>query len=153
MTIIESIIINAPMKKVWDIFTDLTCWKDWSTIIEDVSSVSGRLAEGKSFKFCIRPFDIPIYLEPVVEEIIPGQSIIWTGKKHGITARHEFTFQAKDDKVILTSRETFTGILALRLRFFFPKQKIQELSALMLKEIKQAAEGGTIIPDQHTETI
>lgn len=30
MMISESIIINAPLKQVWDIFTDLACWQDWA---------------------------------------------------------------------------------------------------------------------------
>jgi len=140
MVIEESIIINASLEKVWDIFTDLTCWKNWCSVIEDVTADGKRLEEGNSFKCCIRPFDIPMNLEPLVEEIDPMHRIVWSGKKHGISARHEFTFQTKNNGVLLTSREAFTGLVMSPLRFLFPKKTLQELSGKMLREIKVAAE-------------
>lgn len=140
MVIEETIIIDASLEKVWDIFTDLTCWKNWCSVIEDISADGKRLEEGNSFKCSIRPFDIPMDLEPLVEEIIPLELIVWSGKKHGISARHEFTFQINDGRVHLTSRETFSGLFMSPLRFLFPKKKLQELSDKMLKEIKMAAE-------------
>lgn len=140
MVIQESVLINAPLTRVWDTFTDLTCWKNWSTVFSNISYESDLLTAGKRFRFCIRPFDIPVNLEPVVEEIIPGQRIVWSGRKHGITARHEFTFHTEGDKVLLTSRETFSGIVIKPIKLFFPKRKIKELSIRMLMEIKQAAE-------------
>lgn len=140
MVIEESIIINASLEKVWDIFTDLTCWKNWCSVIEDVTAEGKRLEEGNSFKCCIRPFDIPMNLEPLVEEIIPMDRIIWSGKKHGISARHEFTFHINGNGVLLTSREAFSGLFMSPLRFLFPKKKLQELSGRMLREIKTAAE-------------
>ncbi|MBI5664262.1 MAG: SRPBCC domain-containing protein [Nitrospirae bacterium] len=140
MVIEESIIINAPIEKVWDIFTDLTCWKDWCSVIEDVSTDVTRLEEGNSFKCCIRPFDIPMDLEPFVEEIILRERIVWSGKKHGISARHEFSFQVNAGQVNLTSRESFSGLFLGTLRFMFPEKKLQELSGKMLREIKAAAE-------------
>jgi len=143
MVIEESIIIDASLEKVWDLFTDLTCWKNWCSVIEDVSSEEKRLEEGNSFKCCIRPFDIPMDLEPLVEEILPMDRIVWSGKKHGISARHEFTFQINGSGVLLTSREVFSGLFMSPLRFLFPKRKLQELSGRMLNEIKTAAEAAT----------
>ncbi len=140
MVIEESVVIHASIEKVWDIFTDLTCWKNWCSVIEDVSANEKRLEEGNSFKCCIRPFDIPMNLEPLVEEVVPLKRIVWIGKKHGVSARHEFTFQIKKGQVLLTSREAFTGLFMSPLRFLFPKKKLQEISVMMLKEIKKAAE-------------
>jgi ligand-binding SRPBCC domain-containing protein len=147
MVIEESIIISASIEKVWDIFTDLTCWKNWCSVIEDVSADGKRLEEGNSFKCCIRPFDIPMNLEPLVEEVIPRERIVWTGKKHGVSARHEFTFQINNGQVLLTSREAFSGLFMSPLRFLFPKKKLQELSLRMLKEVKTAAETPTVNQD------
>jgi len=151
MVIEESIIINASLEKVWDIFTDLTCWKNWCSVIDDVTADVMRLEEGNSFKCCIRPFDIPMDLEPLVEEIVPMQRIVWSGKKHGISARHEFAFQINSSGVLLTSREVFSGLFMSPLRLLFPKKKLQELSETMLREIKTAAERGP--GNQNTENI
>jgi hypothetical protein len=140
MIIKESVVIKSSLEHVWDTFTDLTCWQDWSTVVTKVSSDNDRIIEGGRFKFCIRPFDIPVHLEPVVDEVVPFKRIVWSGKKHGITARHEFTFRVKDGVVQLKSKETFSGIMVKSLKPFFPKNKIQELSRLMLIEVKKAAE-------------
>lgn len=141
MVIEASIVINAPIDDVWDTFTDLTCWKDWCSVVEGVSSPARRLIEGESFKFCIRPFDIPLSIEPHVEEVTPKELIIWTGRKNGIAARHEFTFNQQEGGILLTSRETFTGMFLTPLKFIFPEKKLHELAALMLKELKDAVEG------------
>jgi ligand-binding SRPBCC domain-containing protein len=151
MVIEESIIINASLEKVWDIFTDLTCWKKWCSVIEDVSSEGKRLEEGNRFKCCIRPFDIPMNLEPLVEEIDPMHRIVWSGKKHGVSARHEFTFQMSSSGVLLTSREAFSGLFMSPLQLLFPKKKLQDLSGRMLREIKMAAE--TAPENQDTDEI
>jgi len=140
MIIEESVLISAPLKKVWDTFTDLTCWRDWCTVLDDISASTDRITKGKSFKFCIRPFDIPIHLEPVVEEVIPEKRIVWTGTKLGVSARHKFTFEKKDGKTLLRSRETFSGFMISSMSFIFPKKKLQELSTMILQEIKEASE-------------
>jgi uncharacterized protein YndB with AHSA1/START domain len=33
MIIEESIFINAPIDKVWQTFTDLTCWRQWNSVL------------------------------------------------------------------------------------------------------------------------
>lgn len=144
MVIGESILINAPVKKVWNTFTDLTCWKDWNTVCGDVSAKTKRITKGKSFKFCIRPFDIPIHIEPVVEEVIPEKRIVWSGSKHGVDASHEFTFEKKGERTLLRSRETFSGKVISSMKYVFPKRKLQTLSAMMLLEIKLASENNVI---------
>jgi hypothetical protein len=140
MIIKATVTIHAPLERDWDTFTDLTCWEDWSTVLSNVTAETDRLTKGKKFKFCIRPFDIPVNLEPTVKEVVPLKRIVWVGKKHGISAKHEFTFERQDGAVLLESRETFTGIMMRPLGYIFPKQKLEELSVLMLEEIKKAAE-------------
>lgn len=140
MQIEHSIIIYADMDTVWNIFTDLTCWEEWSTVLGNSSSEHERLTEGRRFKFSIRPFSIPLQIEPVVEEVIPRKRIVWSGKKYGIHARHEFIFSEKDRRVILTSRERFRIGFIKRVFFHIPKRKLHQLSVKMLKELKEAAE-------------
>jgi uncharacterized membrane protein len=140
MEIEHSITIDADIDTVWNIFTDLTCWKEWSTILGDSSSVHDILTEGKRFKFCIRPFALPVDVEPVVEEVVPGKRIIWSGSKYGIQARHEFIFSQTENSVILTSREIFQAGPFMKLLFHVPKIKLHELSVKMLEELKEASE-------------
>jgi uncharacterized membrane protein len=34
MVIEESVHINAPLDKVWTLFTDLACWQDWNSVMK-----------------------------------------------------------------------------------------------------------------------
>ncbi|MBI5055030.1 MAG: SRPBCC domain-containing protein [Nitrospirae bacterium] len=150
MVISESILINAPLKQVWDTFTDLTCWRDWSSVLSNVSFENERLTEGKSFKFCIRPFSFPMNIEPVVEELVTGQRLVWSGTKHGITARHEFIFEEKNGKTLLTSREIFKLNWLKRIFFHVPKKRLHKLSVIMLRDLKHACENNSI-PENTSE--
>lgn len=140
MIIEHSIHINADIGTVWDIFTDLTCWRDWNGVIRDVSSDHEKLTEGKQFRFCLRPFDLPVYIEPVVDELIPGQKVAWSGKKHGIRARHEFIFFPEQNGVTLTSREEFRLNPVSRLYFRITMKKLHRMSVEMLQQLKDASE-------------
>ena len=140
MVIEESVLINAQLTKVWEIITNLSCWKDWNTVLSNVSSENDLLQEGTSFQFCMRPFNIPLNIKPHVEEIVIGHRIIWSGRKHGVHVQHEFTFQEKDNMTLLKSREVFSGLVMILVKYIFPASKLRELTSLMLLEIKKAAE-------------
>jgi hypothetical protein len=140
MLIEESVLINADLKNIWKTFTDLTCWADWNTVAGKVASDSGRIAEGERFTFCLRPFSVPIMIEPRIEEVIAREKVVWTGTKFGIFSRHEFLFQQVANGVLVTSRETFRGLPLLAGSMTFPEGTVRKLTAGMLKDLKNAVE-------------
>lgn len=140
MHIQYTVTINAPVQRVWQIFTDLTCWKDWSTVMRDVSSESGDLEKGSNFRFCIRPFALPMRLKPTVEELDPFKRIVWAASARGTRTRHEFTFIPVNRKTIVASIETFKSPWLLFSFIRLPREKLQALTELMLHELKEAAE-------------
>jgi hypothetical protein len=140
MIIEESVLINADVNTIWKTFTDLTCWADWNSVATDVASGSGRLEEGERFTFCLRPFSVPIMIEPRIEEVIPREKVVWTGTKFGIFSRHEFLFQQAANGVLVTSRETFRGLLLLLGGVTFPESMVREMTVGMLKDLKTAVE-------------
>ncbi|MBA4374254.1 MAG: hypothetical protein C0402_15495 [Thermodesulfovibrio sp.] len=140
MVIEESIVIASPLDKVWNIFTDLTCWSKWNTVLEDASSDSLRIAEGSKVRFCIRPFVIPVSVEPVIEEVVPGKKITWRGEKFGITARHEYIFGETEQGVTVVSRETFSGGLMALSGILFSYGRLKELTLKVLTDLKEMAE-------------
>jgi hypothetical protein len=140
MLIEESVLINADLKALWKTFTDLTCWADWNTIASKAASDSGRLEEGVRFTFCLRPFSIPIMIEPKIDEVVPQEKVVWSGSKFGIYSRHEFLFQQVANGVLVTSRETFRGLPLLFGGMTFPESTVRELTVGMLKDLKKAAE-------------
>lgn len=143
MVIAESILIHAPLDAVWETFTDVSCWKNWTSVLENVPNAGKeRLAAEKRFTWCIRPFVFPMYFEPVVEEVVPHERIVWSARKFGIAARHEFTFQKEGRGVLLTSREEFNGPLLIRASVLFSRWRLTELTRLFLRDIQEAAEAG-----------
>lgn len=140
MVIEESILIFSPIEKVWNIITDLTCWSKWNTVLENVSSDIPRITEGRKFRFCIRPFVIPVSFEPVIEEVVPVKKITWRGEKFGLTAVHEYIFQETDQGVSVISRETFSGGPVALYGILFSMGRLKELTLTLLQNLKEAAE-------------
>jgi hypothetical protein len=140
MVIEESVLIEADMEKVWETFTGLTCRPGWSKAVTPLEGgEGGRLEEGKRVRFCIRPFAFPVSFELRVGEVVPREKVVWYGRKYGVFARHEFTFEETGAGVLLRSRETFAGVLMPVLTVFFPAGRIRALTGLMLRELKWAA--------------
>jgi len=140
MTITDSIIIDAPLKKIWQTFTDLTCWTNWNTVIRNVDSKENAIAHGCSIRCSFRPFFFPIRVKIRIEQVVPYKSVTWSARKKGLTARHEFLFQLHNDAVMVISRETFSGVLTKAYGVFLPKKKIAHLKKTFLKDLKQASE-------------
>ena len=142
MIIEETIAIHAPIEKVWNTFTDLTCWMQWNTVIRNVRSEERCLSNGKEVKCCLYPYLFPITVNLRIEELIPHELIVWSARKKGLYARHEFIFEKQDNSVLVTSRETFAGLLSKASGAFLPKRKMQALTTRFLKDLKKASEEG-----------
>jgi hypothetical protein len=140
MLIKASIIINAPLKRVWQTFTDLTCWENWNTVIRDVRSEEKTLGNSSILKCSFRPFLFPINVDIKIKEILPDERIVWSASKTGLTAYHEFLFREHEKGVMVTSKETFTGLLTKASGFLLPKKRMLDLTKIFLKDLKKASE-------------
>jgi len=140
MVIEETVVIHAGIEKVWDNFTDLSCWRDWNTVLEDVKPSTGKIAEGKHLRCWMRPFVFPLHFDPVISQVVRGERVVWSGRRYGISARHEFIFRKNNGDTTVTSRETFRGLPVIFQGLFFPAGRIRELTVVMLKDLKEAAE-------------
>jgi hypothetical protein len=137
----ESITINASIKKVWGMFIDLTCWREWNTVLTVVPPFEqGPIAEGESFTCVIRPLAFAVYLRPLASEVLPCKRVVLSGNKFGIRARHEFLFDGNEEHASVSSRETFTGVPPVLPGWVFVQRKIQKLTRTMLQDLKNAAE-------------
>ncbi len=140
MIVEESILINADLKKVWDTFTNLTCWKDWNSVIMDVESDVKCIESGCRLSCNFRPFLFPINATIEIQGVIPQKSISWSVKKLSLIAEHEFDFQETDKGTLVISREIFDGFIIKKAGFFMPKQKIHSLTKAFLNDLKKASE-------------
>jgi len=141
MLIEESIIIHALSPKVWDTFTDITCWKDWNTVLKNVSPKKKEvLTKGGKVRFCFCPCSFPDYFRPLIEKVVPLKKIVCSSGVYGIPARHESLFEEVKDGMLITSRERFKGFPIRALRFLLPEWRLRDLTVAFLKDLKKAAE-------------
>ena len=140
MVIEEFILIHAEMDTVWETFTNLTCWKEWNTVMRDVCSKEKCLSCGSEISCSFRPFLFPVIASIRVEELVPYKRIVWSAKKKGFFARNEFSFQNHDTGVTVTSREAFYGTLVSFFGFLLPKKRMKTLISTFLRDPKTASE-------------
>ncbi len=141
MVIEESITINADVEKIWKVFTDLSCWNNWTSVIRDVCCNEQCLTRGKSLTCCFSPFSFPINVKIEVEQLIPHQCVIWSVRKKGFFAHHEFLFQRHENGTLIISKEMFTGVFVRRFSFLLPKKRMRMLTKTFLRDLKKASEG------------
>jgi hypothetical protein len=140
MEIEESVIIRSTAKKVWETFTDLSCWTEWNSVMGNVSSAERCLTEGKDIKCSFRPFFFPIRATVRIEELTPVRHIAWSARKKGLFAFHEFFLEELEHGLRVTSRERLTGILACAWGLLLPVRRMRSLTRIFLRDLKTAAE-------------
>ncbi len=140
MVIEESVLISSTIEKVWETFTDLTCWIDWNTVMRHVEADKKVLSEETNFECKFYPFSFPVGMRITVDEVIPYDRLLWSVKKPGLYSRHEFFLKRRQNGVLVTSRETFTGFLAKASGVLLPKRKMEALTKNFLNDLKKASE-------------
>jgi len=140
MVIEESVSINASVERVWQNFTDLTCWANWNSVLKDIATGHPSIQKGDTFTCSIRPFVFPVKFELLIEEVVPYERVVWSGSKYGIFARHVYIFRRTGDHLQVLSTETFKGITVDNLKFIFPEWRIRELTQSLLRDLKKASE-------------
>ncbi len=129
------------MEKVWRTFTDLTRWTEWNSVIRDVVSDDKCLTNVRDIKCCFRPFLFPIKVKIKIHEVLPFIRIVWSAQKKGLFAFHEFFFQKDGNNVVVTSKETFSGLLSSAGGVLLPEKRLRYLTSAFLSDLKNASEG------------
>lgn len=95
-----SVTIDAPPDVVWDVFTDVEHWPEWTASVTRLAGLDGPdLAVG-------RRFDIDQPRMPTlrweVTELVPGSSWTWVQRSPGgvTTARHHVAATAEGTTVV-----------------------------------------------------
>ncbi len=87
----DSVEIDAPAKLVWEVFSDVERWPEWTASVTALVALDGPgLAVGKRFAIKQPGMGKLVW---VVTEIDPGSSWTWVQRAPGsvVTARHEVT--------------------------------------------------------------
>jgi uncharacterized membrane protein len=89
----DSVEIAAPSQLVWDVFTDVEHWPEWTSSVTSLVGLDGSgLAVGR--RFAIKQPGMQKLVWKVTE-IDPGSSWTWAQRSPGVlvTARHDVTAQ------------------------------------------------------------
>jgi uncharacterized membrane protein len=127
--------IEAPADVVWDVFTDVERWPDWTASVTGIEALDGPgLAVGK--RFAIKQPRMPKLVWEVTE-FSPGTTWTWVQRSPGglTLARHEVTAQSDGSTRVRQRLEqrgpagTLIGLLMRRMT-----RRYLDLEAAGLKE-------------------
>lgn len=100
----DEIVIQAPIETIWDIQTNVDEWPSWQPDVDGARS-EGALGVGSVFRWQTAGLDIT----STVEEIDAPNRIVWGGPAQGIVAVHVWTFEPRDDGVLVRTAESWEG--------------------------------------------
>jgi uncharacterized membrane protein len=130
----DSVEIEAPAQLVWDVFSNVEHWPDWTASVTSLTGLDGpALAVGK--RFTIKQPGMA-KLVWTVTEIDPGSSWTWVQRAPGslVTARHDVIAQPGGRTLVRQQLDQGGALGALVGRLMVKKTKrFLELEAQGLK--------------------
>jgi uncharacterized membrane protein len=99
----DSVVIDAPPRLVWEVFSDVERWPEWTASVTSLTGLDGpELAVGK--RFAIKQPGMQKLVWKVAE-IDPGASWTWVQRSRGATttARHDVIGQP-DGRTLVKQR-------------------------------------------------
>ncbi|SCF59632.1 SRPBCC family protein [Streptomyces sp. Ncost-T10-10d] len=100
----DSILIHAPIARVWAIQTDVENWPAWQPNV--TKTTPGALRPGSSWTWSTEGLE---GITSTVEEVRAPHRIVWGGPAHGITTVHAWTFTAVPGGTLVHTEESWTG--------------------------------------------
>jgi uncharacterized protein YndB with AHSA1/START domain len=135
--------ISAPLETVWSVLTDFANWSKWNVSVTKMR-LDGPVAPGTEFHWKGGGANIV----STIQELSPRTRILWTGRTFGIKAIHVWSFRPENDGVVVSTEESFAGvlprILKSQMRRLLKKSLEEELSYLRreCEARKQSAASG-----------
>jgi uncharacterized membrane protein len=91
----SSVAIDAPASLVWDVFTDVERWPEWTASVTRLVALDGPgLAIGK--RFAIKQPKLPTLVWEVTD-LAPGVSWTWAQRSSGVSTLAHHTLTPTDD--------------------------------------------------------
>jgi hypothetical protein len=126
--------INADPETVWKVLADIENWPNWNPDVKSVS-LEGDLVPGTKFKWKTEAGTITSTLQ----QVDPPETMAWNGKIMTIKAVHVYKLELKDGKILVSTAESWEGLLARTLRGNMQKSLQKSLDA-GLQYLKVAVE-------------
>jgi len=141
MRIHKEIIIDAPVKEVWNVFSEVEEWPELcNNIVKTYWNTKEKWTLDSSFTQIVKDI-IPLKIISKTKfiEIIPYKKVTWTGTRPLIRGIHIFKFEKINKKTKVTNIEYFKGPLA-PIIFPFIKNKFEIYFERFLNGLKRKVE-------------
>ncbi len=140
-TVETSIVIDAPMERVWQVLMEGDAYPNWNPLIRKVSD---DIYEGNKLKVTLDPqFSGEGEIEIKVGQLWFSKSMVWIGQPlmtDLLSGRHYFKTKAMDNgKIEFTNMESYSGLL-LYLSWPFIEPKARQGFEAMNAALKAEAE-------------
>ena len=141
MQIYKEVEVNAPINKVWKIFSQLEKWPKYCDCIKKASWTSPKKwALNSAFMQIIEMGPIKRISYPRIIEIERDKYVTWTGTGSLVQGVHTLMFErTSNNKTKVINKEYFKGILA-PIIFPFIKNKFEEYFWQFLSGLKKESE-------------
>jgi len=110
----KSIVINAPVKKVWKVFSDVNNWDTWQKEIV-TPKINGAFKPGSSFNWKSNGLTITSTLQTVKI----NKAVGWSGPAFGSFAIHTWYFTEHNGQTTIHVEESMEGWLVTLLKSTF----------------------------------
>jgi uncharacterized membrane protein len=111
ITATKTIEIDAPPEAAYDVIARVEDWPRWNHEVK-VVEIDGEFAEGATFRW--RAGGTRLVSE--VQEAERGRVAAWTGRTMGVKAVHVYRFERRAGRTLVTTEESFGGLVARVLR-------------------------------------
>ncbi|MFC9993537.1 SRPBCC family protein [Nocardia sp. NPDC127526] len=101
---IHDIHVAAPLRRVWELHTDIAAWTGWQPDIT-AAAIDGPIQPGTVFRWSTFGPDI----ESTIYAVDDPHRIVWGGPAHGITGIHVWEFTEEDGGVRIRTEESWDG--------------------------------------------
>ena len=99
--------IAAAPEVAWDVLTAIEGWPSWNPAVRS-ASCEGAIAEGSRFRWKAGPGTIT----STIEDLDAPRRIAWTGTSFGLKAIHVHTFEPRDGGTLVSTEESYDGVVA-----------------------------------------
>lgn len=106
-----SIDVAAPAQRVFDVYSDVVHWPEWTASVTSVERLNpGPLRVGSRAR--IRQPRLPVTVWQVTE-VVPGRSFTWVARRPGVvtTGRHVVVPSGREGHVTVTASLKQGGLL------------------------------------------
>lgn len=126
----QSIIINCPIERVWELMVNVQQWPEWNHDIK-VDKFTTTESE-EPFKWQIKGQSI----RSTFQKVDPPYTLSWTSKSQLFKAVNVWKLERAGDQTIVSAEESIQGLSA----FFFGHQKLHNTLLTWLSRLKMKAE-------------